>query len=137
MLRTLNIALGLTVPIACVVGLGIFMVTVFSVSGPIILGGFVVTGLIALAILAGLYFVIRRASPRAAPGPSDALAAAHLLLLAANVTAIIGLPLAAYDVVFSPPEAGLSPFPAVVVAAAVGICAVVGLTLLVVGNRKH
>src|SRR5262245_50564040 len=106
MLLTLNIALGLAVPIACVVGMGIFMVTVFSVSGPIILGGFVVSGLIGLGILAGLYFVIRRASPRAAPGPTDTLAAAHLLLLAANVTAIIGLPLAAYDVVFSPPEAG-------------------------------
>jgi hypothetical protein len=41
MLLTLNIARGLAVPIACVVGMGIFMIRVFSVSGPIILGGFV------------------------------------------------------------------------------------------------
>ena len=137
MLLTLNIALGLTVPIACVVGMGIFMVTLFSVSGPIILGGFVVAGLISLAILAGLYFVLHRAAPRAAPGPGDALPAAHVLLLAANVTAIIGLPLAAYDVVFSPPEAGLSPFPAGVVAGACVICPVVALTVLVAGRRHQ
>ena len=137
MLLTLNIALGLTVPIACAVGMGIFMVTLFSVSGPIILGGFVVAGLIALGILAGLCFVLRRASPPAASGPNDAVAAAHVLLLAANVTAIIGLPLVAYDVVFSPPEAGLLPIPAGVVAGACVLCPVLALTALIAGHERQ
>ena len=116
MLVPLNIALGLTVPVACVIGAGVFMITVFSVNAAIISGGFMVTGLIALGLLLLLYVTVRRVVSKGAGSAPGALAvAAHVLLAASNLTAFIGAPILAYDFVFSPPGAERSPFPAEIV----------------------
>lgn len=137
MLVALNIALGLTVPIACVIGAGVFVVTLFSVNASIISGGFVVTGLIGLGVLAVIYSSIRKGWAAAAQSAAEAvIGPLHVLLLASNLTALVGAPLMAYDVVFSPPEAGISPFPPGVVLAAVGACAILSLWLLITGSRR-
>ena len=137
MLVPLNIALGLTVPVACVIGAGMFVITVFSVNATIISGGFIVTGLIGLGLLALIYASMRKwLLPRAGTAAGPPFGPLHVLLLASNVTALVGAPLMAYDIVFSPPEAGRSPFPPGLVLAAVVACAVLSLWLLITSSRR-
>jgi hypothetical protein len=66
MFANVNLALGLTVPVACMIGAGVFVITVFSVNATIIAGGFILTALAALAILAILFFRLRRGASRPA-----------------------------------------------------------------------
>ena len=138
MLVPLNIALGLTVPVACVIGAGIFMITVFSVNATIISGGFILTGAIALGLVLLLNLAVRRVVSKgagSAPGPLTVLA--HGLLLASNLTAFIGAPLLAYDSVLGSPSAGRSPFSAETVIVAIGACAVLSIGLLITSSRRR
>ena len=96
------------------------------------------TGLIGLGLLALIYSSIRKGlSPRAGTAAGPPFGPLHVLLFASNLTALVGAPLMAYDVVFSPPEAGRSPFPPGLVLAAIAACAVLSLWLLMTGSRRR
>ena len=105
MLANLNVALGLTVPLACMVGAGIFIVTVFSVNAEIIRDGFLLNAVIALALLIALYLAIRRGASRPSTEAGRVfLRIAHGLLLLSNVVAVTVVPLMTWDFLFKPPE---------------------------------
>jgi hypothetical protein len=133
----LNIALGLTVPLASVIGTAVFIVTVFSVNETIISAGFILTGLVVLGLTAFLFATIRQRVAQPEHGVRRLVyGAAHVLLFLSNMTALIGAPLLVYGFVFRPPETWRPPLAEGLVLASISASALLSVALLIAGRRR-
>jgi glucan phosphoethanolaminetransferase (alkaline phosphatase superfamily) len=132
MFANINLALGLATFLGWVAGLGLFVITVFSVSHEIILGGVVVAMLIALFLFVVFYYLIARIPAKdRAPAAMAVVVVLHAVLVVANVIAVIfGVPLV-YGALFNPRISNAVPVTETSVFAAVVTCAVLSLGLLV------
>mgnify|MGYP003592230676 CR=1 FL=1 len=136
MLANLNLALGLTVPAACVFGAGVFVITVFSVNAAIIRAGFLVDAVIALVLWTGFYIAMRGGVSKPSTDVGRVfLWIAHGLLLLSNGVAVTFAPRMAYDFVFKPPSA--QPEMVSALAVAVPTCGLLSVGILLARSRQR
>jgi hypothetical protein len=134
----LNLAAGIAIFLATLVGLGVFVVTMFSFNAGVIFTGLVFTGLAALALLVLIY-------KSTAPTPWSAygdvgiavLGLAHLVLAVSNlVVGVFALPLV-YGAVLDRRFSDRLPMTEDLIVAAIALSTILSLGIVAATNRRR
>jgi hypothetical protein len=137
MFANANIAAGLTVFFATLVGVVVFIVTVFSVNATIISGGFVLTGLVALVVFTLMYRHTARLPPTQRGSTTTAVVStAHVVLLVTNLIAVVMAPPAIIGALFDPSLSAQVPVSEGAIVASIVTSSVLGMGLLVEKGKR-
>jgi len=134
----LNLAAGIAIFLATLVGLGVFVVTMFSFNAGVMFTGLVFTGLAALALLV-LIYKSTTPTPWSAYGDvgTTVLGLAHLVLAFSNlVVAVFALPLV-YGAVLDREFSARLPVTGGAIVIAIVLSTILSLGILAATNRRR